>query len=57
MFLQNAQQIIFLDNGKLGGVGSFQSLVQNSKHKFLEKLKSESEVEDDKQRLLFLGRY
>ena len=50
MFLQNAHQIIFLDKGKVEGIGSFQSLVQNSQHKFLEKLKSESEVEDDKQR-------
>ena len=50
MFLKNVQQIIFFNNGKVEGVGSFQSLVQNSQHKFLEKLKSESEVEDDKQR-------
>ena len=45
MFLENAENIVLLENGKVTDQGKFKDLVQND-NPFLEKLKHESSTDD-----------
>ena len=46
MFLENAENIVLIENGKVSDQGKFKDLVENGKNTFLEKLKHESSTDD-----------
>lgn len=46
MFLENAENIVLIEDGKVSDQGKFKDLVENGKNTFLEKLKHENSTDD-----------